>query len=157
MASSVHYYPLKVQFALSSEMDATALNEALDQVERDLFSSSQSQQEQQQQQQQQQQQWPQQNQTRWQLRKRPRQGTPTPTPTPTVTPTQTGRGRSRGRGRGRGKGRATNVVLPRDQSPPPRSSTPQEYPLPNMTVCLSIQFYFPKLVIYSHTDLKVNC
>ena len=137
MASSVHYYPLKVQFALSSEMDATALNEALNQVERDLFSSSQSQQ---QQQQQQQQQWPQQNQTRWQLRKRPRQGTPTPTPTPTptVAPTQTGRGRSRGRGRGCGKGRATNVVLPRDQSPPPRSPTPQEYPLPNMTVRLSI-------------------
>ena len=130
MASFVHYYPLKVQFALSSEMDATALNEALDQAERDLFSSSQSQQ------QQQQQQWPQQNQTRWQLRKRPRQGTPTPTPT--VTPTQTGRGRSRGRGRGRGKGRATNVVLPHDQLPPPRSPTPQEYPLPNMTVRLSI-------------------
>ena len=152
MASSVHYYPLKVQFALSSEMDATALNEALDQAERDLFSSSQSQQ------QQQQQQWPQQNQTRWQLRKRPHQGTPTPTPTPTptVTPTQTGRGRSRGRGRGRGKGRATNVVLPCDQSPPPRSPTPQEYPLPK-TVRLSIQFYFPKLVIYSHTDFKVNC
>ena len=143
MASSVHYYSLKVQFALSSKMDATALNEALDQVKRDLFSSSQSQQ----------QQWPQ---PRWQLRKRPRQGSSdTLTPTPAVPATK-----QAGAKVGVGAGAVAKEELPMQLYPKVTINLLLLAPLDPTSQYDSAsfqQFYFPKLVTYSYTDLKVNC